>query len=1125
MISLVDFQTFLINPGVHARRLFAVGIATVLLGTAADSRAQTLEERLAQETHASLAADARSQGDSVRGAAIFYARALACSTCHSVGDRIGAIGPDLANLDAKTSDESLVESLLNPSKVIAPLYATVLIATHDGLLINGLPVEENDERLVIRDSAQPDKLTVVRKSEIAERKQKDQSIMPVGQINQLTDRRQFLDLVRYLIDLRDGGPSRARELQPPPSSLEVPDRPLPWQPVVQRGEVEVDGDAKYPHAVALGFAGGTVLFDADRLGVAAWWRDGFVKPKPQNYFGLWWNRDGTLLEQHKLVPQVITFQLPEQSSPQPFEPAAVSDPNTGTRFDGYQIGKAAVRLHYRLLVGERRIIVTEDVRAELRPEWQGYARELRFSGLPPGARVAMALPVNAEFDCYDERGGKVAKKDDVRHAPLLGFKADDKNCVVRVPGATGPMWQVGQAANQFECRLLSAPAVEEEPVVLRVDQWKYLGANPQPTTAELAALAQKPPVLDDKFDLPISPTQHPQELATGGISAGVTALRPGVSPQENVDDFPEVTGRFLRFVVTRTNDNSAPGLDELEIYGPGSKNNLALAGKASASGVISGYPIHQILHLNDGKLGNDHSWISSEGGGGWAEVEFPQSVTMNRIIWARDRTGVCRDRLAVAYRIEVSDDGKTWKKAGDEAGRGAADSVVGVVRKDAAPGYLLESIPLPFPTCRPSDIAFREDGTMFVIAMTEGQVWQARVPPPDQPERVQWQRYASGLYHPIGLAVVDGRLFVAQKTEITELIDRDGDGCVDHYRTAATGWGLSTGWHEYCFGLAVDPEKNLWFALNTGYFWTNPGYVNPGRWRGSVLRVAHSDEQLEVMATGCRVPNGVARGPEGNIFFTDNQGDWIQACKLAHVVPKRFYGHPETKEDALPQGSYPDGRSAVWLPYDRSRSTSGPVHDSTHGRFGPFVDQMFVGDVGYGANAGLMRISLEKVKGEYQGACFRFVDGQPSGCERMKFGPDDQLYMASLSTGLTRMKFDGRTPAALQSVRIRPRGAGFVVQLTQPLADDANLAPEQFKVRRYHYLYTGQYGSPEDGQTNILVDKVELSFDRKELTLTFPVETYPIGMVYAISIDDLKFVSGDRLLQNEAWYTVHQIPD
>ena len=122
---------------------------------------------------------------------------------------------------------------------------------------------------------------------------------------------------------------------------------------------------------------------------------------------------------------------------------------------------------------------------------------------------------------------------------------------------------------------------------------------------------------------------------------------------------------------------------------------------------------------------------------------------------------------------------------------------------------------------------------------------------------------------------------------------------------------------------------------------------------------------------------------------------------------------------------------------------------------------MFVGDVGYGANPGIMRIALEKVNGEYQGACFRFVDGQPLGCERMKFGPDNQLYMASLTSGLTRMAFDGRTPLAIHSVRIRPRGQGFVVHLTKPLAADTQLSPSQFRVKRYHYLYTGNYGSPQ----------------------------------------------------------------
>lgn len=99
------------------------------------------------------------------------------------------------------------------------------------------------------------------------------------------------------------------------------------------------------------------------------------------------------------------------------------------------------------------------------------------------------------------------------------------------------------------------------------------------------------------------------------------------------------------------------------------------------------------------------------------------------------------------------------------------------------------------------------------------------------------------------------------------------------------------------------------------------------------------------------------------------------------------------------------------------------------------------------------------------------------------------------------------------------------VWLTQPFAEDVNLSQEKMKVRRYHYLYSGRYGSPRIDSTDIAVEKVEISTDRQQLTLTFPVETYPIGMAYAFQFGDLKFGSGDRLQQNEAWYTVHQIPD
>lgn len=1072
-----------------------------------------------------LAADARRAGDAARGAGVFYARAMACSTCHSVGERADSIGPDLTTLDPKLSDADLIEAILLPSKTIAAAYATLTIETVDGRLLAGLPLEENDERLVLRDAAQPDTLITIRKDEIEQRLPARESIMPAGQVNQLADRQQFLDLVRYLIELREGGVARARQLQPPAEPTQkVPDEPLPWLPVVQRGEVAVEGNLRIPRSVALGFTGGTILFDADQLRTLATWNDGFVKSSPQNYFGLYWHRDGSPPDKFTEGPHPLRFKLSRETDWQSFEPAPTSDPNTGTRFDGYQIGKSAVRLHYHLLVGPQRIRVTEDVRAEDRPRWQGVAREYRFFDVPAGGQVSLALPPGEQFQGHDAEGQQAATS--AGDAPMVAYRRGGGQHVARLRSADGTQWSSANSETAASWQLVSPPANAGEPLVMRVDTWRYRGEKPQPTAEELASLDQRAPVMNDSFDQPRQPTEPLPDVEDAPPSAPI-AKRPAVDPQKNVDEFAPVEGRFLRFTVTGTRDNAAPGIDELEIYGADAERNLAPQGKATASSVISGYAIHQIPHLNDGKLGNNHSWISAEAGGGWVQIEFPEAVEMRKIVWARDQTGVCKDRLANAYRIEVSVDGARWTKVGDERGRAASAHNIGAIRRDASPGYVMETIPGPFPTWRPSDLAFGDDGSIYALAMTEGQVWRARTPPVGQPERVEWRRYACGLHHPIGLAFVDGRLYVAQKPELTELIDRDGDGTVDHYRTVATGWGLSPGWHEYCFGLGVDPQQNLWFALNTGLFWTHPGtdLVAPGRFRGSVLRVARETEQLEVMATGCRVPNGIAQGPGGTMFFTDNQGDWIEACKLAAIVPGRFYGHPENQEAVLPKETYPDGLSTVWLPYEHSRSVSGPVHDRTGGKFGPFADQMFVGDVGYGVNAGIMRIALEKVKGEYQGACFRFVDGQPLGSERMKFGPDHQLYTASLTSGLTRMAFDGPTPLAIREINIRPRGAGFVIRLTRPLAAETQLNAKQFQVRRYHYVYSGRYGSPRTGEQSVPVQAAELSADRASITLSLPVETHPGGMVYQMQLGKLIDEEGAELLHNEAWYTVHRLPD
>lgn len=128
--------------------------------------------------------------------------------------------------------------------------------------------------------------------------------------------------------------------------------------------------------------------------------------------------------------------------------------------------------------------------------------------------------------------------------------------------------------------------------------------------------------------------------------------------------FPPCEARFLRVVIHDTNGTGQPGIDELEVFGPDDRENLALAARgavAGASSLLPGYPIHQIRHLNDGLYGNDHSWIAATSGTEWAQIEWPQPVTAAAVLVTRDRTGKFRDRIPEVFDVLVSMDGQQWQ--------------------------------------------------------------------------------------------------------------------------------------------------------------------------------------------------------------------------------------------------------------------------------------------------------------------------------------------------------------------------------------------------------------------------------------------------------------------------------
>ncbi|MFN5288333.1 MAG: DUF6797 domain-containing protein, partial [Planctomyces sp.] len=187
--------------------------------------AQTLEQQLLAVSPSQLAAEALQSGDAARGAILFHQPQSLCSRCHSTGQSaVSLLGPDLTALPADTTDAHLVESVLQPSKEIRRGYESVTVVLTDGRSLSGLVAERTAAALILRDAARGGESTVLSVDSIDEVVPATVSLMPAGQTATLASRQQFLDLIRYLSELRTGGVRRARELQPPAAllTLQIP---------------------------------------------------------------------------------------------------------------------------------------------------------------------------------------------------------------------------------------------------------------------------------------------------------------------------------------------------------------------------------------------------------------------------------------------------------------------------------------------------------------------------------------------------------------------------------------------------------------------------------------------------------------------------------------------------------------------------------------------------------------------------------------------------------------------------------------------------------------------------------------------------------------------------------------
>ncbi|MCI0744795.1 MAG: hypothetical protein L0Y58_05240 [Verrucomicrobia subdivision 3 bacterium] len=363
--------------------------------------------------------------------------------------------------------------------------------------------------------------------------------------------------------------------------------------------------------------------------------------------------------------------------------------------------------------------------------------------------------------------------------------------------------------------------------------------------------------------------------------------------------------------------------------------------------------------------------------------------------------------------------------------------------------YVIDTLPVPYENPWKalmflSGIDFFENGDAAVSTL-HGDVWVVSGID-EKLQNVRWKRFATGLFQPLGLKIVRGRVHVLGRDQITALEDRNGDGEADWYENFCNQIRTSEEGHDYVTSLEADPAGNFY-------------YVDP---RG-LHRISTDSRRHETIASGWRNPNGMSVGPDGMITVAPQEGEWTPGSALCEVKPGGHYGFGGPR--VTPERPLGYDPPLCWIPRHIDNSSGSQVW-VTSDRWGPLAGQLL--NLSFG-RCSMMLVLREVVDGQAQGGVVplkgRFISGAMRGAFRRQ---DGQLYVAGTRGWVSSALRDG----CLQRVRytgakvhlpiaLRACSNGLRITFTQPLDRRTAEDTGSYGIEQWNYRYGKEYGSKE----------------------------------------------------------------
>lgn len=425
---------------------------------------------------------------------------------------------------------------------------------------------------------------------------------------------------------------------------------------------------------------------------------------------------------------------------------------------------------------------------------------------------------------------------------------------------------------------------------------------------------------------------------------------------------------------------------------------------------------------------------------------------------------------------------------------------------------------------------FFKDGHRAAVTTWSGDVWIVSGID-DKLDHLTWKRFATGLFQPLGLRILNDEIFVNGRDQLTRLRDLNGDGEADFYECYNNDVIVTSSFHEFALDLQTDSKGNFYFAKG--------GAVRPGGrgWQlisphnGIVGRISADGKKFDVFATGVRAPNGLGMGPNDQLTLADNEGTWTPACRLNLVHEGDFLGVADLAHRDTTPDNY--GNPVFWVPHGDVDNSSGGQAWVTDDRWGPFNGHIL--HTSYG-KCSLFLVMNEDVGGLHQGGVVRFPIDFATGVMRARFNAvDGQLYLCGLKGWQTsaardaafqRVRYTGKPVAMPASLHVKRGGVeiGFTTALDKKSAEDL----QNFAVEQWNYKWTQEYGSPEfsvakpdeKGHDPVELKSVTLSADRKTLFLAIPT----LAPVMQLKIKFAIFSLGGVALDYEIYQTIAKVP-